>query len=62
MAKGWENAVPEQLPKPTYWPFFFALGLTFVLWGILTMWVVWVAGAGISIIALAGWVKSLNDE
>ena len=25
-------ARPEELPSPTYWPFFFALGTVFMFW------------------------------
>ncbi|HVU94265.1 MAG TPA: hypothetical protein VHE34_03535 [Puia sp.] len=59
---GWEKAVPETLPEPVYWPFFLALGITFLLWGLLTMWVILVAGIGIGVVAVSGWIKSLNDE
>jgi hypothetical protein len=32
------KAQPEELPKPTYWPFFLALGVVLIFWGILTSW------------------------
>jgi hypothetical protein len=33
------KAQPEELPKPTYWPFFLALGVVLIFWGILTSWI-----------------------
>jgi hypothetical protein len=58
----WEKAKPEALPKPTYWPFFLAMGLAFVFWGLLTTWVILVTGAMIFAIALIGWINILRHE
>ena len=32
----WYKAKPQEIPSPTYWPFFLALGVVFVFWGITT--------------------------
>lgn len=58
----WHKARPERLPKPTYWPFMLALGLTFLFWGMLTTWIIGVAGLLVFGIALAGWVNILRHE
>lgn len=58
----WEKARPRELPKPTYWPFFLAVGFTFVFWGLLTTWVLLAAGGLIVIIALWGWINILRHE
>ncbi len=58
----WEKAKPEVLPGPTYWPFFLAMGLTFIFWGLLTTWVILVAGVIIFVIALTGWINQLRYE
>ena len=58
----WEKARPEILPKPTYWPFFLAMGLAFIFWGLLTTWVVLLAGGLIFIIALIGWINQIRHE
>ena len=58
----WEKAKPEVLPKPTYWPFFFAMGLAFISWGLLTTWVILVAGLLISTTALIGWINQMRHE
>ena len=34
----WQKAAPEELPEPTYWPFYLAMGIMFLAWGLLTMW------------------------
>ena len=58
----WEKAKPEILPRPTYWPFFLAMGLTFIFWGLLTTWVILLAGLLIFTIALAGWINQIRHE
>ena len=58
----WEKAKPELLPRPTYWPFFLAMGLSFLFWGLLTTWVILLAGALIFVTALAGWINQLRHE
>jgi hypothetical protein len=58
----WEKAKPEILPKPTYWPFFLAMGLVFIFWGLLTTWVILLAGGIIFIVALGGWINKLRHE
>jgi uncharacterized membrane protein len=60
--ESWEKARPEKLPAPAYWPFFLALGLAFLVWGMLTTWIIGAAGLLIFIIALAGWIKILRHE
>jgi hypothetical protein len=55
-------AKPKALPKPTYWPFFFALGLTFLLWGIVTHWIISITGFVVMVYALVCWINILRDE
>lgn len=56
------KAKPEKLPKPTYWPFILAFGLTLALWSILTGWIIGLCGFLLFFIALAGWIKEINHE
>ncbi|MFD0795379.1 hypothetical protein ACFQZX_17285 [Mucilaginibacter litoreus] len=58
----WEKARPEILPKPTYWPFFLAMSLAFIFWGLLTTWIVLIAGLLIFITALIGWINQIRHE
>lgn len=60
--KDWTKAQPEKLPSPTYWPFFLALGLAFLFWGILTSWIILSVGLLIFIVALIGWINNLRHE
>ena len=56
------KAKPEELPKPTYWPFFLAFGIVFIFWGILTNWFLSRMGAIVFVVALIGWIVEINKE
>jgi hypothetical protein len=50
------------LPRPTVWPAALATGATLLAAGIVTHWVVSLAGAVLALIALVGWVELLVSE
>lgn len=56
------KAQPENLPEPTYWPFFTALGIVFLFWGILTNGFVSGIGLVVTIVAIRGWILDLHHE
>jgi hypothetical protein len=56
------KAKPEELPSPTYWPFFTAMGLLFLAWGVIAGWIVLIAGFIVFAIALAAWINILRHE
>ncbi|MGI8952610.1 MAG: hypothetical protein ACR2FN_13630 [Chitinophagaceae bacterium] len=56
------KAKPKKIPRPTYWPFFTAISLMFFGWGLLTIWIICVAGLIGFFISLAGWIKELLYE
>lgn len=58
----WQKARPEELPEPTYWPFFLAMGLNFMFWGMLTTWIIGLTGLLIFTIALTCWIKLLRHD
>lgn len=58
----WTKAHPPKLPRPTYWPFFFAMGLAFLGWGLLAGWIISAAGLLIMAYTLAGWITELRYE
>ena len=53
-------AEPEEMPRPTLWPIVLAFGIIFSFWGILTSLIITAVGAGISVIALAGWIEEFK--
>lgn len=56
------KAKPEVLPEPTYMPFLLALSLLFIGWGLLSTWIISVAGFLGFCISLYGWIKALLHE
>jgi len=56
------KAKPEVLPEPTYWPFFLALGIMLMGWGLLTMWLISVTGLLVFVISLIQWINILRHE
>ncbi|HEY5390832.1 MAG TPA: hypothetical protein VIJ57_01860 [Hanamia sp.] len=56
------KAKPEVLPEPTYWPFFLAMGLAFLGWGLLTTWLISLVGFIVLVVSLTGWINILRHE
>lgn len=56
------TAKPDEMPKPTYWPFVLAVSLLFLGWGLLTTWIISVAGVLGMAVAITGWIKDLLYE
>ena len=56
------KAKPQKLPKPTYWPFFLAMGIMFMAWGLVTFWLISLAGFVVFVISLIGWINILRHE
>jgi len=56
------KARPEQIPKPTYTPFLLAVSLLFMGWGLISYWIITVAGVIGFFIALWRWIKEMIYE
>ena len=48
--------------RPTYAPVALALGIMFLFWGVVTLWVMSVAGGLLMIWALWTWINELRVE
>ena len=59
---GWHLLPDTPLPHPTYFPAGLAMGVTFLFWGLITTWVVWLVGVVLFIAALAGWITEIRHE
>jgi len=59
---GWSRPLPEHLVKPTYWPMVLALGITFLLWGLISN--LFISGVGVVLFALAltNWIRELRHD
>ena len=58
----WTEPQSQIIPRPTYWPAVLALGILFIFWGIVTMFLVSVIGFVLFGIGLAGWIGELRHE
>ena len=51
-----------ELPRPSIWPVTLAAGLTLALAGVVTSWIVGVAGAAIALLGLLAWVRDVVEN
>jgi hypothetical protein len=58
----WDPLPPERLPRPTYCPAGMALGAALIFWGIITSWVILLAGFGLFTATLGGWIAEILHE
>lgn len=56
-------AQPEEIPKDTYRPFLLAVSLLFMGWGLISYWLLSLAGSIAFFMVLSGWIiEMLHDE
>jgi hypothetical protein len=55
----WSSPMPEKTPLPTYAPFFLALGITFLLFGVVSSYVFSAAGFVLMVVSISKWVGEL---
>lgn len=58
----WHKPLPEKIPEPTYWPALLAFGVVLIFWGLVSTWLISLAGAIISGVSLAGWIGEMMHE
>ncbi len=56
---GWSTPLPEKTPPPTYAPAFLALGITFLLFGVVSSYVFSAAGLLLMVVSISKWVGEL---
>ncbi len=59
---GWSVPRPDRLPRPTYAPAGAALGAAFLVWGILTSFVITIVGLLIFVVSIAAWIREILRE
>ncbi len=61
--EGWNAAEPETLPRRrTVWPAAAALGIVLIFFGVVTTWLVVIAGVVLLGIAVAGWIEEVRYD
>ncbi len=58
-AEGWAVPQPERPPGPTYQPAVMSLGITFMLFGLVTSYAFCAAGGILFAISLVNWIGEL---
>jgi prepilin signal peptidase PulO-like enzyme (type II secretory pathway) len=53
---------PVHLPGPTYLPVIVAFGVTMIVAGVVINWLISVAGALITLIAVIRWIRETREE
>jgi hypothetical protein len=56
---GWSTPLPEKNPPSTYAPAFLALGITFLLFGVVSSYVFSAAGVVLMVVSISKWVGEL---
>jgi hypothetical protein len=59
---GWTVLPPQKLPKSGVWPVTMALGITFLVWGLVTSLIITGVGVALFAAALAGWIRDIRHE
>jgi hypothetical protein len=56
------RAIPaeSEAPRPTYAPAAMAMGVMMLLWGVTTMWIMSLAGAGLIVWSLWTWIEEIR--
>jgi hypothetical protein len=59
---GWNIPQPENLPEQCIWPATLALGITFLVWGLVTSLIITGVGFVLFAVAMAGWIRDIRHE
>jgi len=55
----WQEPREMLIPRPTAWPLLTAFGITFILLGLVTVWLVVVAGVIMFATSIVGWMGEM---
>jgi len=58
----WVKPMPEETPEPTFWPISLAMSIIFILWGLISTWVITAVGIVLFSISVRGWARDLLNE
>jgi hypothetical protein len=57
--EGWHIPKPEAIPAPTYWPLVLSFGATLIGFGVLTSYLISLAGIVLFILAIVKWIGEM---
>jgi hypothetical protein len=59
---GYALPLPSVVPRPTWWPAAAALGIMLFGWGLLTSLIIFLIGAVLLGVSIAGWIGEVRHE
>ena len=59
---GWNLPQPPQLSQPCVWPVTLALGITFLVWGLVISLIITGVGVALFAVPIAGWIRDIRHE
>jgi hypothetical protein len=59
---GWTVLPLEKTPEPGVWPVTLALGITFLVWGLVTSLIITGVGLALFAVAMTGWIRDIRHE
>jgi hypothetical protein len=59
---GWSVPKAEPIPEPSIWPATLAVGITCLLWGLVTSMIITGVGVLLFAAALAGWIGGIRHD
>jgi hypothetical protein len=62
ISEEWVKPIPQKTLVPTFWPISLAMSIIFILWGIISTWVISMVGLILFGISVRGWVMDLLNE
>ncbi len=60
--EGYSVPLPAIVPRPTWWPAAAALGVMLIAWGLLTSLTIFLIGASLFGVSVAGWIGEIRHE
>ena len=58
----WNSPQAVKLPEPTIWPVTLAVGITCLVWGLVTSLIITGVGFVLFAFALNGWIQEIRHE
>ena len=58
----WNKPLPEIIPPPTYAPALMSCGIVFLVWGLISLWVVSLVGLAFMIFSMTLWLRDIRKD
>ena len=62
MPPGWGVPQPPIISEPTIWPVAVAMGITLLVWGLVTSLIITAVGFVLLATAIGGWISAIRHD